>query len=568
MAKVPINPNDQWLIKSAGRVMGPFKLTEVITGLHLKHFTVLDEISLPYGRWVLIRDEPALQEAIKDVRKKEDSIESTVTQTETINKTQTMTANYVNMNDEPPGGPGSPPPMTREQRIRRDLQMSADPQVKAMAKRRAYVLPIFIVVLLLVIGGVGYFVVGKKGGGGSGSATEGLMIQALNYKSQGMYEKAMDILNKIKALDKNNIEAEVESAFIQIGMYSQNLVGRRTLEKYIGKLDEAKYGPQIYTSIALSYLNEGDWKNADDNLQKALKIDPQFGPALHNRGALSFRSGQIEKAEKDYEAVISANPNNPYILIGSALSSLEVQRKGGTPIRFPLVLVQLLDSYLRENFDLEQEILMLEAYIYTQQNNAKLRSAVITRLLNGDLDSGRNFKFDILYDKSVVAWKNLLFLCQAIYDSAQRDPLNKSLYAYCLYRAGSDIEAKKAIYEAAVENPTHPQAAFVKSYLMNMLKQTAEAKVSLNIALTDKTNKGAQILKATICESEHNDACVSETLSQLLDTDPRMINAYLGLAKLENKKGNKKGALGWVNQGMGLTSTYLPLIDLKNSLSQ
>jgi tetratricopeptide (TPR) repeat protein len=568
MAKVPINPNDQWLIKSAGRVMGPFKLTEVITGLHLKHFTVLDEISLPYGRWVLIRDEPALQEAIKDVRKREDSIESTVTQTETINKTQTMTANYVNMNDEPPGGPGSPPPMTREQRIRRDLQMSADPQVKAMAKRRAYVLPVFIVVLLLVIGGVGYFVVGKKGGGGGGSATEGLMVQALNYKSQGVYEKAMDILNKVKALDKNNAEAEVESAFIQIGMYSQNLVGRRTLEKYIGKLDEAKYGSQIYTSIALSYLNEGDWKNADDNLQKALKIDPQFGPALHNRGALSFRSGQIEKAEKDFETVISANPNNPYILIGSALSSLEVQRKGGTPIRFPLVLVQLLDSYLRENFDLEQEILMLEAYIYTQQNNAKMRSTVITRLLSGDLDSGRNYKFDILYDKSVVAWKNLLFLCQAIYDSAQRDPLNKSLYAYCLYRAGSDIEAKKAIYEAAVENPNHPQAAFVKSYLMNMLKQAAEAKVSLNIALTDKTNKGAQILKSAICESEHNDACVSETLSQLLDTDPRMINAYLGLAKLESKKGNKKGALGWVNQGMGLTSTYLPLIDLKNSLSQ
>lgn len=559
MAKPIVNPNDQWLIKSAGRVMGPFKLTEVISGLHLKHFTVLDEISLPYGRWVLVRDEPALQDAIKDVRKKDDSFESTVTQTETV---KGSSAN-LNFNNEGEAS-GSPPPLTREQRIRRDLQMSSDPQVRAMAKKRAMVLPIFILLIVIMFSGIGYYVISKKGSGGS----DLLLIQAINYKNQGIYDRELDILNKIKMNDRGNAEAEVESAFLQIGLYNQTLVGRRTLEKFADKFDDTKYGPQVFTSIALSYLLEGDWKNADDNLQKALKIDSQYTPALHNKGILSFRSGQFEKAEKDYEVLISGNPSNPYVLLGSALSSLEVVRKGMMPVRIMPVLVQLLDGYLKDNFDLEQEMLVIEAYIYTQLNNPKLRSSVISRMLSGDLDSGRNHKLDMLIDRSVVGWKNLQPYCQAVYESGQRDPLNKSLWAYCLYRAGNDIEAKKTIYEVIVENPNHAQANYMKAYLMNALKQTAEAKVSLNIALTDKNLRGASLLQATVCELEKNDGCVAETLTNLLDADPRVLNAYTGLAKLEGRKGNKKGALEWANRGLGLSSTYIPFVELKNTYGQ
>jgi hypothetical protein len=103
---------------------------------------------------------------------------------------------------------------------------------------------------------------------------------------------------------------------------------------------------------------------------------------------------------------------------------------------------------------------------------------------------------------------------------------------------------------------------------MNIMKQPAEAKANLNIARADKNNKGALILSANFCEQERNDSCVLETLSQLLDDNPRFINAYVGLAKLQSRKGNKKGALEWVNRGIGLTSTYIPLIELKNVLSQ
>jgi hypothetical protein len=76
------------------------------------------------------------------------------------------------------------------------------------------------------------------------------------------------------------------------------------------------------------------------------------------------------------------------------------------------------------------------------------------------------------------------------------------------------------------------------------------------------------VLQSILCEIEHNDTCISEGLSKLLDADPRVLGAYLGLAKLENRKGNKKGALEWVNRGLGLTSTYIPLQELKNSFAQ
>ena len=81
---------DQWLIKSANRVMGPFKLNEVIVGLQLKHFTIMDEISPPFGRWVLIRDELALQTAVKEIRSRPEISENTATLTHTLSSSMNV----------------------------------------------------------------------------------------------------------------------------------------------------------------------------------------------------------------------------------------------------------------------------------------------------------------------------------------------------------------------------------------------------------------------------------------------------------------------------------------------
>ena len=73
-------------------------------------------------------------------------------------------------------------------------------------------------------------------------------------------------------------------------------------------------------------------------------------------------------------------------------------------------------------------------------------------------------------------------------------------------------------------------------------------------------------MKSKYCELGRNDACVQETLTQLMNINSRSLPAYVGMAKLELRRGNKKGAQDWVNRGQSLSSTFMPLWEVKNSL--
>ncbi len=561
MSKNFTNSNDQWLIKSAGRILGPFKLTEVLSGLQLKHFSVMDEISMPYGRWVLIRDEVSLQEALKTLRKLDDVGESTMT----LTATSTRSVVFKDISDSRGGGGGSAPPhFPLDGRTGRDN--SLDVQMKAMMRKRSLMMRSIVVFLLIVIAALGFFVF-KKNKLTVGAFDE-LTIQLSSLKNQGLFERALDLLNRAKLSDKNNLDIDTELALIQVGFYRQTVVARRTLEKSVQSVDDKNNGAAILTGIALTYLHEGDWKNANDMLQKAIAKSPLFYPALFNKAVLNFKSGQFENSEKDFEIVIPKNGNDGDVILSSTLSSLEVARKGLMPVRILPVLNQMLDEYLKTNFAYEQELLIIQSYINNQLNKPKESALAIQKLLSGDLESGKNHKSELLFDRSLSHWKNLISYCQTVYESSPSEALFKSLWAYCNYRNGNDIEAKKIIDDVSMSQPTNPFIQYLKAYLLSQMGQLADAKASLNVSFGDQSIKGNSVLKAKFCEKENNDNCALETYAQAIEKDPRLIYAYFGLAKLENKKGNKKAALDWINRGLSLSNTFIPLWDLKFSIGK
>lgn len=553
MSKSLNNPTDQWMIKSANRVMGPFKLIEVITGLHLKHFTVMDEIASPFGRWILIRDEQSLQAAVKDIRNRADVNEHTATQTQTMTASMSMNSSDTMGNgDMPPPIPGSLNP-----------NLIKDPKVLAKMQRRSSSSGLVIGILIALIGiGAFLFINNKKKGK---DPSQDLFAQALQLKERGFYDKALLQLNKLKAVDRENPKLDLEISIFQIILQNQNIVGRKTLEKNIPNLSPKDGLEQAHTAIALSYLNENDYKNSSESLNKALVADPTFVPALINRALLSFRMGDFEKSEKDFEPVIG-QINNGVVVLGSTLASLEVSRKGVMPMRILPVLLQTLDDYLKNNFEYQQEAYLLKAYIYNDLGKTQQRHEAITDLLNSDLESGQGHRYDLLVDRSVLSWKSLLPYCQGAIETSPKDPLSRSLGAYCQLKAGNDLEAKKIILEAEMEAPRNPYVAAMKAFIMRSLGQDPEAKASLSIALTQSELLSAKILRAKYCEAERDEACVKEALNQVLDVNPRSLPAYLGLAKQELRLGHKKEANDWIGRGQNLSLTFIPFWELKASL--
>jgi tetratricopeptide (TPR) repeat protein len=65
----------------------------------------------------------------------------------------------------------------------------------------------------------------------------------------------------------------------------------------------------------------GDWKAASSHYQKALRIDPDFYPALNNMGAIALRRKEPAEAETFFLRSLAANPDDgeAYINLGHVL---------------------------------------------------------------------------------------------------------------------------------------------------------------------------------------------------------------------------------------------------------
>lgn len=552
MSKSPSNPNDQWLIKSANRVMGPFKLIEVITGLQLKHFTVMDEIAAPFGRWILVRDEQALQSAVKDIRNRSDTFENTATLTHTLTASMSMSMNEAGSLDAPPPFPGS-----------LDPRLLKDPKLQSQVKKRSsnFILGIAVAVVLAV-GGAYLFMSKKK----VKDASQDLFAQAMQFKAQGFYDNEFALLTKLKSSDKGNPQIDLEIGIYQISVQNQNGAGRKTLEKILSQLDAKEGLADANTAIALSYMNENDGKNAMDAINKALAADPNFLQAKINKAILAFKQGNLDGAETGFDEV-SNQTNNGVIVLGQAIVSLEKSRTGGAPKLFGDVLVNSIDEYLKNNFEYQQEAYLLRAYNYFRSGKAaQLRQDAILKLLNSDLESGQGHRFDLLVDRSILNWKNLEDYCKSTIELNPRDVVNRSFMAYCHFKAGNLNEAKTLILQTEAEAPRHPHVAAIKAYIMKAMGEDAIARASMGIALGQSDILNALLMRSKYCEADQNLACMQEALDKISLTTTQSLPYYVGMAKLYKKRGDRKSALDWLARGQKLSQTYLPFWELKNSL--
>ncbi len=57
-----------WLVKSGGRILGPFSREEVVAKLKSKELVLLDEVAQPLRRWRYVRDEMEFARVVESLR--------------------------------------------------------------------------------------------------------------------------------------------------------------------------------------------------------------------------------------------------------------------------------------------------------------------------------------------------------------------------------------------------------------------------------------------------------------------------------------------------------------------
>ena len=65
------------------------------------------------------------------------------------------------------------------------------------------------------------------------------------------------------------------------------------------------------TELAVAQIEKGNDKKARDLLEKALTLDPTFGPAVNNLGVLDFRAGRLYDAAWNFQNAAKLMPSEP-----------------------------------------------------------------------------------------------------------------------------------------------------------------------------------------------------------------------------------------------------------------
>ena len=79
---------------------------------------------------------------------------------------------------------------------------------------------------------------------------------------------------------------------------------------WIEVLDINGNHPHALTQLAACNMALGHPDQAEAPLNKAIRLDPNFAPAWHNRGLLYIEWGEEEAAIQDFETTIKVDPDH------------------------------------------------------------------------------------------------------------------------------------------------------------------------------------------------------------------------------------------------------------------
>lgn len=130
---------------------------------------------------------------------------------------------------------------------------------------------------------------------------------AYDLISHGQEEKGLE---KIRSFLQNN--PKVWNAWFLLGW------GLRRLERFSDAknafLEALKNGgnsnADTYNELSLCYVQEHDFKNAQDSLMKALSLEPENTKVISNLGYLSLAQGNKQEARNYFQAVLEFDPKD------------------------------------------------------------------------------------------------------------------------------------------------------------------------------------------------------------------------------------------------------------------
>lgn len=573
---------DTWLIKSGGRILGPYSLDKIAELLRTREIALLDEASAPNRRWQNVQYHEDFHDVVDQLRKAtlSDKTEGGWTPTNTSNLTQTLTdvADSGDLTQEiTSGGVTSSFTVTskeivihnvNEQQTRAPAQNLAAGRYQTAAGHSTAISHQvekttrgLWIVTALILTAVAAFIVQKRVNDPAPvkQTAASLKQDVVSDVQVGRYG---DALRKLKnyypdALQSGELGIYYGSLLIQLD--GQTLMGRRLLNAVItGQRPETK---QAYTGLGVADLIDNQLDSAAENFNKALKIDAAYNPAMINLAIVSLQKGDYEGAKALALKSLRGGLVTAEAVLVLAEAELYLYKNSRNPNALSQATKQIKD-YREGQWDYAPEMDFYALYFEFLRGDRGLEDHIMA-YLDQDPALTTDHRHSLFIFKGRFQWKILARLCEQMGEKLGESPRTSMFMASCYSQEGRWDRARTAIEKAVDQNPKDP---LVQAWYSHVLKESGAAdQASVTLGRAEEFNRRGEyvlpaVLQARFCQQLGDVDCAQKSWQKIYGRNTDHLPALAGLAWSYAEKKSHADTLQYLNKGLKVSPDYVPLL--------
>lgn len=574
-----------WLVKSSGRVMGPYDDQQVSDLLKDRIIVPLDEVARPCDRWSYIRDEPTFAKTVEELRIRNIrglSDDTTTRGLDSTNATRTPTASMTESMDELTVEIQQPPTQGVQDVLFRSIDDHIQPKgkssgqvythekdlfVRRQANESAQWMWIFTFLILFSAGGFVLYRQYISKPQQSRMTADDSVLNGVQMLEMGEYERATEFFNRAHSIDANDTSIYLYLGVLKIQISDQAFQGRRLLEKLKDRND--KDLKRVLAGIGLAYLKEGEYKLAEDNFNKSLGIDPLFRPAVVNLGAAALYQQDWAKATNHLLLAIKEGGLDgiEVLMLIESMSKLFEKEKDK---RYLVEALRYVRDFVQKTQSYKLEAVIGQTYLEILLGEKNKIYNKIDAILDMDFLLTENHRHNLFVHRDRANWGVISQWCLKLTRGLDPNPRVVALEGLCLMKAGDIVEANRKIDDALAQAPKDPQVLSVYGFMLNEMNSKERALVFINKAIeNDKNKKFEQPLrvKGYYCQAAGDSDCETQMWTELYLKNKRSLPALAGLSRVYLNQRRFSEAKDYLVKGMRLSEGYRPFFTLNKTIS-
>ncbi len=577
-----VNSEQLWLVKSSGRILGPFTTAKVKELVRSREVALLDEVSAASRRWQTLQYHESFKDFANRMRisSVSDKTEATWTATATNTSTaltQSATDARSEVTEEISTGaefsssireivvhdvPEETRIVNKGSSGRYQTQETKDTAIQRQVEKTTRGLWL---VTSIVLVSVVAFVVQKRLVHlplDRGTTPFGHKESVLNKVQVGEYAEALRDLRQMFPDPRQANELAIYYGALLIQLEGQTLQGRGLLTSIVsGHKQDLK---QAYAGLGVADIIDGQFDSARENLNQALALDAIFTPALVDQASLQLRNAAYDQAKTTATNALRTNPNSAEAMLVLAESQLYLFRKTGK-IGDLNQVNKMIKHFCSNHWDYSNELGFYGIY-FDFLNQDKMLSDKIRDYLDRDPQMTSDHRHNLFIDRGIGQWRVLARYCEAIAEKMGDEPGLQAFLASCSSHENNWEQARARIEKAV---GLAPKDSLIQAWYSFILKESGDGdQATAALSRATELNRNGEVvlpilLQARFCAGAKVIDCARAGWQQIYERDLDNLPAVSGLAWVNADKGFHSEALKFLKKGLGISPEYIPLLKLR-----